>query len=447
MARLAVAEAASMEAQVMRRVLGRILPFLMILFFVNVLDRTNVSVGALGMNRDLGINPSLYGLGAGIFFVGYFLFEIPSNILLHHFGVRIWIARIMISWGVIASAMSLLRTPGQFLLLRFLLGVAEAGFFPGIVFYLSLWVPAKYKAKAIAGFYLGFPVAQVIGAPLSAGLMHWGQTLGWSGWRVMYLSEGVPALVLGFVCLFYLTDSPSDAEWLAGDQRLWLTMELAAEQRNLEPVSGASASKSELIREVLQNRVIWILSVFYFGITCGSNALNFFLPTVLQSLSQQHGLHIGLVETGCLSAIPYASASVAMYWWSKHSDESQERRAHSGMAAVFGATAFAVSLSANSPTAIVIGLTLFAVGLYCAINVFWTIPATLVTGLQAATAIALVNSIGNLSGFFAPLFMGWLYVQTGSYRISFFVIALVVAAAGLGLSRSPLMQERKAGLI
>lgn len=185
----AVREAASMEAKVMRKVLGRILPFLMILFVVNVLDRTNVSVGALGMNRDLSMDQSLYGLGAGIFFIGHFLFEIPSNILLHRFGARIWIARIMISWGVIASAMCLLRNPGQFLLLRFLLGVAEAGFFPGIVFFLSLWVPAKYKAKAMAGFYIGFPVAQVIGAPLSAGLMHWGQTLGWSGWRVMYLCE------------------------------------------------------------------------------------------------------------------------------------------------------------------------------------------------------------------------------------------------------------------
>lgn len=431
----------------MRRVFGRILPFLMILFVVNVLDRTNVSVGALGMNRDLSINQSLYGLGAGIFFIGYFLFEIPSNILLHHFGVRIWIARIMISWGVIASLMCLLRTPGQFLLLRFLLGVAEAGFFPGVVFYLSLWVPAKYKAKAMAGFYIGFPVAQVIGAPLSAGLMHWGQTLGWSGWRVMYLCEGVPAIVLGIVCLFYLTDSPSNAEWLTREQRLWLIRELAAEQRSLESVSRASASKSELIREVLQSRVVWILSVFYFGITCGSNALNFFLPTVLQSLNQRHGLHIGLVETGFLSAVPYATASVAMYWWGKHSDKSQERRAHSGMAAVFGATAFSVSLVASSPAAVMIGFTLFAVGLYCAINVFWTIPATLVTGLQAATAIALVNSIGNLSGFFAPMFMGRLYMHTGSYRISFFVIALVVAAAGLGLSRSPLIRERKANLI
>ena len=198
----------------MRRVFRRILPFLMLLFVVNVLDRTNVSVGALEMNRDLHIGQSLYGLGAGIFFIGYFLFEIPSNIFLHHFGARIWIARIMISWGVIASMMCLLRTPGQFLLLRFLLGVAEAGFFPGIVFFLSLWVPARYKAKAMAGFYIGFPVAQVLGAPLSAGLMHWGQTLGWRAGAVMYLCEGVPALVLGIVCLFYLTDSPGKAAWL-----------------------------------------------------------------------------------------------------------------------------------------------------------------------------------------------------------------------------------------
>lgn len=446
MAHLISSQAASMEVQVMRRVFRRILPFLMLLFVVNVLDRTNVSVGALEMNRDLHIGQSLYGLGAGIFFIGYFLFEIPSNIFLHHFGARIWIARIMISWGVIASMMCLLRTLGQFLLLRFLLGVAEAGFFPGIVFFLSLWVPARYKAKAMAGFYIGFPVAQVIGAPLSAVLMHFGTSLGWQGWRVMYLCEGVPALVLGIVCLFYLTDSPENAAWLNEEQRLWLTRELAAEQESVGRVGRTSASKSELVRETLQNPVVWTLAALYFGITCGSNATNFFLPTVLQSLNQ-HGLHIGLLETGFLSAIPYAAACVAMYWWGRHSDRSQERRVHSGAAAVFGAIAISASLIVNSPIAIMVGFTLFAAGLYSAINVFWTIPATLVIGLQAATAIALVNSIGNLSGFFAPMFTGWLYVQTGSYRISFLVIATVVAAAGVGLSRFPLMRERKGNLI
>lgn len=445
MAQLTSSQASSMEVQVMRTVFRRILPFLMLLFVVNVLDRTNVSVGALGMNRDLHLDQSSYGLGAGIFFIGYFLFEIPSNILLHHFGARIWIARIMISWGLVASLMCLLRTPGQFLLLRFLLGVAEAGFFPGIVFYLSLWVPSRYKAKAMAGFYIGFPVAQVIGTPLSAILMHWGTSLGWPGWRVMYLCEGVPAIILGIVCLFYLTNSPEKAAWLTEEQRLWLTKELAEEQESIGAV-GMTSTKNGLVRETLKNPVVWSLTVLYFGITCGSNATNFFLPTVLQSLNQ-HGLNIGLLKTGFLSAIPYAAASVAMYWWSRHSDRSQERRVHSGAAAVLGAIAISASLIVNSPIAIMVGFTLFAAGLYSAINIFWTIPATLVTGLQAATAIALVNSIGNLSGFFAPTLMGLLYVHTGSYRISFLIIALVVAMAGLVLSHFPLMPDRKANLI
>src|SRR5579871_4369580 len=297
----------------------------------------------------------------------------------------------------------------------------------------------------MAGFYIGFPVAQVFGTPLSAVLMHWGTSLGWPGWRVMYLCEGVPAFVLGIVCLFYLTDSPEKAGWLTEEQRLWLMKELAEEQKSIGAV-GRTSTKNELVRETLKNPVVWSLAVLYFGITCGSNATNFFLPAVVQSLNQ-HGLNISLLKTGLLSAIPYAAASVAMFWWGRHSDRSQERRVQSGAAAVFGAMAISASLMVNSPIAIMVGFTLFAAGLYSAINVFWTIPATLVTGLQAATAIALVNSIGNLSGFFAPLFTGWLYVQTESYRISFLIIASVVAVAGLGLSRFPVMQDRKANLI
>ena len=230
------------------------------------------------------------------------------------------------------------------------------------------------------------------------------------------------------------------------EQRLWLTRELAAEQESLGGVGRTSASKSELIRETLQNPVVWILAVLYFGITCGSNAINFFMPTVLQSLNQ-HGLHIGLLETGFLSAIPYAAASVAMYWWGRHSDRSQERRVHSGVAAVFGAMASSVSLIVNSPIAIMVGFTLFAVGLYSAINVFWTIPATLVIGLQAATAIALVNSIGNLSGFFAPMFIGMALRAHWILPHQLPRHCFGSCCGWPGLSRSPLTRECKANLV
>ena len=428
-----LAAPSALEERTMRRVIRRIVPFLMTLFVINFLDRTNVAIAALGMNRDIGISPSVYGLGAGIFFLGYLLFEIPSNILLHKFGARIWIARIMISWGLVAGGMGFLRTPQHFVIMRTLLGVAEAGFFPGVVFLLSLWIPNRYRAKTIAGFYLGLPIAQVIGAPLSAGLMKLGDLLGFAGWRIMYVCEGLPAILLGIACLFYLTDTPAQAQWLAPEERDWLIDTLAAEKHERTLASGSYMSKGQQIRRVLRSKSVWTLSLLYFGITAGSNTMNFFLPTVLQSFQGTFHLHIGLMENGLITAVPYAAAGLAMYFWSRHSDRHSERRKHAGSAALLAAFSIALSFLANNPFAIMLGFTLLSVGVYSSITVFWAIPGQVLTGIEAATGIALINSIGNLSGFVGPYVSGKLYSLTGTYAASFLVIAAMVALGGFGL--------------
>ena len=424
-----------LERRTVHRVVRRLVPFLGLLFIFNFLDRTNVGFAALTMNGDIGITASLYGFGAGIFFIGYFLFEVPSNVMLHKFGPRIWIARIMITWGLISTSMGFLHTPAQFIGLRLLLGLAEAGFFPGIIFLLGRWIPRRYLAGTIAMFYLGAPVSQVIGAPLSTALMTLGARVHFAGWRLMYVCEGIPAVLLGLVCLAFLTDAPSDARWLAADERAWLVSTLAAEEREkAREKQAAPAPKGhnfELVKRALSNGRVWLLALIYFSITIGSNSINYLLPSVLASFRNSFGVKIGLVTNGILTAIPYAAAAVAMLLWTRHSDRTQERRKHTGAAVLIAATAIAVSLLINKPTVIVIGFVLLAAGVYSALNVFWSIPQQILTGLEAAAGIALINSIGNLSGFFGPYIASFLYDITGRYNAGFYFIAAVAAAGGI----------------
>jgi MFS transporter, ACS family, tartrate transporter len=431
------AQTRELGRETVRRVVWRLVPFLSILFIVNFLDRTNVGFAALQMNGDIGIGASIYGLGAGIFFLGYMAFEIPSNILLHKFGARIWIARIMITWGLVATAMGFLKTPTQFVALRFLLGLAEAGFFPGIIFLLSLWIPREYRARTIATFYLGLPIAQVIGAPMSTSLMALGGHVGLPGWRLMYVTEGFPAIALGIASLFYLTDSPALAKWLRPEQRDWLVETLAKEDRAKTFAADGRLTKGEQIRRVLSNKFVWILALIYFGITSGSNTMNFFLPSVLQSFRGTFGVNISLAMNGVITAIPYTAAAIGMYYWSAHSDRRQERRKHTGGASLLAAVSIAVALLLNHPVVIVIGFVLLGAGIYSAINVFWAIPPQMLSGVEAATGIALINSIGNLSGFAGPYITGFLVSITGTYRASFFVIAAFVALAGIGIWMLP----------
>lgn len=425
------------EKQTIKRVTKRLIPFLILLFVVAFLDRNNVGFAALRMNDDIGISQTIYGLGAGIFFLGYFIFEVPSNVLLHRFGARVWLARIMVTWGIIAGAMGFLQTAGHFITLRVLLGIAEAGFFPGVIYLLSLWFPARYRARMIATFYLGVPIAQVIGAPLSVGLMQVGDAVGMVGWRLMYIAEAVPAIILGVVCYFYLTDRPADAHWLTDEQRAWLMNTLEQEERAKPLVVGVQPTKWQMIRRALASRQVWMLALVYFGITSGSNAMNFFLPTVLASFRASFGLEIGLMQNGLITAVPYAVAAVAMIVWSRRSDRLQERHWHASGAAMLAAVSIAVALIINQPWIIVIGFVLLAIGVYSAINVFWAVPGQVLTGVGAAAGIGLINSIGNLSGFTGPYLTGFLYNVTGSYTPGFLVIAALVGAGGLGMVLMP----------
>lgn len=423
----------ALEEQTIKRISKRIIPFLVILFVMAFLDRTNIGFAALHMNDAIGITQTIFGLGAGIFFLGYFIAEVPSNILLHRFGARIWIARIMITWGIIAAMMGFIQNGTQFIVLRFLLGIAEAGFFPGVIFYLTLWFPARYRARVFATFYLGLPIAQIIGAPISVGLMQWGNTIGYEGWRLMYILEGIPSIILGIVCLKYLTNTPKEAQWLSTEQRTWLMNTLEREEREKEKTEDSNLTKGEMIKQVFKNPLVWIMAMVYFGITSGSNAMFFFLPSVLESFRNTFGMEITLIQNGMLTAIPYAFAAVGMILWSRRSDRKQERYKHGACAALMAAIAITIALVVNQPWAIIVGFIFLAIGVFSAINIFWTLPGQTLTGVGAAAGIGLINSVGNLSGFTGPYLTGYLYTTTGNYTIAFLVIASFVAMGGLGL--------------
>jgi MFS transporter, ACS family, tartrate transporter len=427
------ANISALEEQTVQRVKKRIIPFLVILFIMAFLDRTNIGFAALHMNEALGITQTIFGLGAGIFFLGYFIAEVPSNVLLHKFGARIWIARIMITWGIIAALMGLITTGTQFIVLRFLLGVAEAGFFPGVIFYLTLWFPARYRARVFASFYLGLPIAQIIGAPVSVGLMQWGDSIGYEGWRLMYILEGIPSIILGIICLKYLTNNPKEATWLTPKQRDWLMTTLEREERAKLKSEDQNISKGVIIKQVFKNPLVWIMAIIYFGITSGSNAMFFFLPSVLESFRNTFGMEITLMQNGLLTAIPYAFAAVGMILWSRRSDKKQERYHHGAFAAIMAASAIVIALIVNEPWAIIVGFIFLAIGVFSAINIFWTIPGQTLTGIGAATGIGIINSVGNLSGFSGPYLTGYLYTTTGTYTVAFLVIAGFVAMGGLGL--------------
>jgi MFS transporter, ACS family, tartrate transporter len=426
----ALNETAALERSTVRRITIRLIPFLAVLYLFNFIDRTNVAFAALRMREDIGISPSAYGLGAGIFFIGYCLCEIPSNVALYRFGARRWIARILVSWGFVASLTAIVQNSAQFIGLRFLLGIAEAGFYPGVIYFLSLWFPASHRARVTALFYLGVPIAQVVGAPLSTWLIEAGDSAGLVGWRLMFLVEGLPAILLGISTLYWLTDSPAQANWLSAGQRLWLIKELENEEQ-LKPQAPEVTYWRQISRS-LGNRNTVSLALIYFGITSGSNAMNFFLPSVIQSFKSVSGAHLGLLTTGLLTAVPYALASVAMVVWGRHSDHTQERRFHVGGAAVVAAVAVAFAFSLNSPIAILLGFSVMAAGIYSAINVFWSVPSSLFHGVSAAAAIGMINAIGNLSGFGGAYLVGFLFEKTNSYSPAFLTISCCVGLAGMG---------------
>jgi MFS transporter, ACS family, tartrate transporter len=411
----------TLEQATLAKVTRRLLPFLVVCYFVAYLDRVNVSFAALTMNRDLGLSQTAYGFGSGIFFLAYFVFEVPSNLMLNRFGARRWIARIMITWGLLSGAMAFIGGETGFYVVRVLLGAAEAGFFPGIIFFLTLWFPSLYRARIVGYFMAAIPMSSVIGAPLSGQLLGLDGVWGFHGWQWMFLAEAAPALLLSVAVLFYLTDRPEEAAWLSAEERSWLVDRLARERRR-----RASAGP----RGVAQASRVLALSVVYFGCVASNYGLGFFLPQIVKAFGLSNA------ETGWVSALPYVVGAIGIVLWSRRSDRLHERRFHIAFPLLVAATGLAASTLTDDPVLRMAAFSVAGFGIYACLGVFWTLPTAFLSGAAAAGGIAVVNSIGNLAGFAGPFVMGWVKDATGSYTIGLLglgAVALIAMAVALGL--------------
>jgi MFS transporter, ACS family, tartrate transporter len=407
-------------ARAVAAVRRRLLPLMIVCFFIAFLDRVNVGFAALQMNEDLGFTARIYGLGAGIFFIGYFLFEVPSNLILHRVGARRWIARIMITWGLIAAGMAFVEGTTSFFVMRFLLGVAEAGFFPGMIYYISLWFPARERARATAIFILGLPISVLLGAPLSTALLSLDGLGGFHGWQWLFVIEGIPAVLLGFVVLAYLTDRPADAKWLPPAQRDWLVARLAHEE-------AATASMRRFgVGEVLRDRKVLTLAFAFLCNVVPIYGITMWLPLIVKSAGDLTNFQIGLITT-----LPYICAAVAMVANARHSDRTGERKLHILGGALVGAAGFVLAALAPSPYVGLFGICVGAMGIWSANTVFWTLPASFMTGAAAAAGIGLINAVGNLGGFVGPFMIGWIRESLGGFAPAMLSLAGFLALHGL----------------
>ena len=411
----------------MRRVALRIVPFLMVCYFVSFLDRVNLGFAALQMVRDVGLSPSVFGFGGGIFFVSYFLFEVPSNLALERVGARLWIARIMITWGVVAGGMALVTGPRSLYLVRFLLGAAEAGFFPGVILYLTYWFPATYRARIVGLFTVAIPVSSFLGSPISAALLGVDGWLGLRGWQWMFIVEAAPAVLLGLACLAVLTDRPADARWLGEDERAWLLARLDTDARRAAPVAPSSTWR------VLWNRHVLVLSVVLSGSTAVSSGLQLWQPQIIKSYGLTN------MQTGLLNSIPFALASVVMVWWGSRSDRTGERVWHASLPLVLTAVSLLSALVFDSLLAIVVILCLAAIGIYAGKGPVWAVSTEWLSTSAAAAGIAQINAISNLAGFGTTYVMGIIKDATGRFTLALLpLVALsgVAAVAILLMGRS-----------
>ncbi|WP_291375229.1 MFS transporter [Acinetobacter sp. UBA6720] len=420
------------EKRTLRKITWRIVPFIMILYLIAYIDRVNIGFAAITMKEDLGFTASILGFGAGIFFLGYFLFEVPSNIILHKVGARIWIARVMVTWGIIAGGMAFVESSTSFYVMRFLLGVAEAGFFPGIILYLSYWFPARNRAGVIALFMAAAPIATAIGSPISAALLEMHGIMGLAGWQWMFLIEAIPAVILGVVVFFYMTDRPEKAAWLKPDEREWLVKTMQAEDAN----KGGQQHHS-ILRGLANPRVL-ALALIYFGTSAGLYTLGIWAPQIIKELG------VSSMTVGLLNAIPPIISVVAMILWSRHSDKTNERTWHVALACLTAAVGLAIAASTGSMFGLIAALTIVNVGISCSKPPLWSMPTMFLSGAAAATGIATINSIGNLGGFAGPAIIGWVKDQTGSFAGGlYFVAGLLILSTVLTLVLS-FTQKNKA---
>jgi ACS family tartrate transporter-like MFS transporter len=410
------------ESAVIGRLTRRLVPFLFLLYIVAYLDRINVGFAKLQMAGQLHFSEQVYGLGAGMFFAGYFFFQVPSNLILGRIGARRWISVLMIVWGVISGSMMLVTTPRSFYVLRFLLGLAEAGFFPGMILYLRSWFPASARASTVALFMTAGPLSGVIGGPLSGAILTLGHG-GLAGWQWLFLLEAVPAVVLGIVVFFFLADRPSDARWLSTDERQWLATTLLQEQTSN---SSGTGDGGKLWWSVFLDTRVWLLALVYFCLTTCSYGISLWLPSVVKHFSE-HGTFV----IGLLSAIPYLAATVGMVVSGHHSDRTGERRWHVAGSALLAAAAFFLAASSTSTVALVAAISISVLGINGMLGPFWAMPSSFLTGVTASPGIAFINSIGNLGGFFGPYILGVARTSSGNFSSGLFLLAAVMATGAV----------------
>ncbi len=417
----------------------RLLPLLGVCYFLSYLDRTNVSVAALTMNKALGISATAFGLGAGLFFIGYFIVEVPSNMIMHKVGARRWIARIMISWGVVAAGQALVQGENSFYLARILLGVMEAGFFPGAILYLTLWFPAAQRARVVGLFMLAVPLSTALGAPLGGLLLKLNGVAGLAGWQWLFIVEGVPTVLIGFMVLAWLTDRPEQATWLTPQQRSWLSTTLAAEARE-------TASRYAITtRQALVNPRVLTLSLVYFALVFGLYGLGFWIPTIIKkSLAIQDNFVVTL-----LSAAPYAVGVVAIIFWGRLVDHKGHPALLTAVPMLIGGLALALTAFGTSmPWLGYAGLCVCAVGIMASFPGFWTLPSAFLSGVAAAVGIAVINAIGNLAGFAGPYWVGWLTGLFGEAKwglVSIGAVMVIGALVVLRLGNAPPADHRETG--
>ena len=405
-----------------RRAAWRLVPLLILLYFVNYLDRVNIGfAGPNGMNAELGLSATLFGVAAGVFFIGYLLLEVPSNLMLQRFGARRWIARILVTWGIVATILAFTPNVTVLIVLRFLLGVAEAGFFPGIILYLTFWFPVAQRARMTTWFMTAIPISTALGAVVSTLIIQHGDGLfGLSGWRVMFLVEGIPSILLAVVVWFFLTDRPSGAGWMPQPERDALEARLATEAT--EVVGPAS------VVGALRSPRVLALSWVYFGIVYGLYALGFFLPTIVKGFATQYGTKFSTVQQGLITAIPYAAGLVAMVVWTHHRSNPTVRVV---APTLIGGLAIPIALYLANPWLAIVAVTICACGVLAALPSFWALPTAYLTGFAAAAGIGLINALGNLSGFVAPYVTGALSDATGSNKVGLWVVGICMVSAAV----------------
>jgi ACS family tartrate transporter-like MFS transporter len=426
----------TLEQTTMRKVYLRLLPFAIVTYFFCFIDRVNVGFAALTMNKDLGLTASMFGTAAGAFFWGYCLFEVPSNLIMEKVGARFWIGRIMITWGILSGATAFCTGPYSFLVLRFLLGVAEAGFFPGLVLFFTYWFPDRHRARIVGGFFVALPLAVMTGAPISTALLGLDGLQGLAGWQWIFIAEAAPTVLLGIAVLFYVTDRPAQARWLSAEERIWLTAIIDDERRRIE-----ARRKVSLLRSFFDPKVL-LLSLTWLGMVTAGYGVVFFVPQIIKQLGLTN------MQVGWATMIPYFCGAVSVVTWGWISDRMGERRWNLFWACVVAATGLVVAGLFSGTYGALIGISIAAVGLNGKQGPFWSMPSMFLTGTASAAGIAWINSIGNLGGSIGPFIVGWIKDSSGSFAgglyclAGFALMSAAVAALGLNIPRATAAKEK-----